>query len=106
MEQRELEKIKMGIADYKHEQNVILRILRRHGELTGKEFDHIFSCKNMKKKMYFWATSGNAFIMGSFYQGQWSKWLHLTQLMCEIGFIKIFKKNGLVIYKATQRILV
>jgi len=109
----EVEKVKVGIAAYAHEQLVVLRILRKHGELTERDFDRIFSDFKStvgsdgmtrrsfrKPKMRFCPTTGDSFLLGGFPQRTRDQWLHLTQLMCLCGLVKIKTENGLVVYSA------
>lgn len=97
-----------GIAAYEHRQRVILRILGKHKELTEIEFDRIFTeYKYIKKdnkvypkmrRMRLEPITGDTFILGSLTQGEYGKWLHLTQLMMAAGLINAETKNGMVIY--------
>jgi len=102
------EQIKKGIEAYKHRQNIILRIVRKHKELHQDEFDNIFSdyrttvengaFYHKSRRLYLEALTRDTYILGGLLQGEYSKWLHLTQLMIMIGLIKTKMKNKKVVY--------
>ena len=107
------DEIKEGIAAYKYEQSVIVRVLRRFGPITAEEFDKIFSdfkdkigpdgtiTRTMRPiKIRPCAYSPKAFLLGSLQQpGNWAKWLQLTQLMSGIGMVDIQKIDGSITYR-------
>ncbi len=112
MTKEEKNNIKAGIEVYKKEQKTILRILRMKKGITDDEFDRIFTDTKTiinndgttvmyprKPSLRFFPIDSKAFILGSFMQrGNWSKWLHLTQLMSKIGLINITTVDGCVTY--------
>lgn len=104
-----------GIEAYKEEQNRIKQaIIDHNGKLNFDEFDEIFGdykcefqsdgttmMKHKQLELLFLSANEEAFILGSLRQlGNWSKWLHLTQLMC-LAKILIAKKNkkGIIEYR-------
>lgn len=111
MELTELLKIRKGIEAYEYEQKVLLRILRKHGELSAPEFDRIFKgCKKRKwpdgtvelckRKIHFlskWPDEGT-YIIGGFMPTEWSKWLHLTQMMIPLGLVSRRIEDGIAYY--------
>lgn len=90
-----------GIAAYAREQAIILRMLRRHGSLTDKQFDRIFSgfktrldanhhtvMTRRKPKLRFMPVDRHAFILGGLACSEHQKWLHLLLLMCDAGIVR------------------
>ena len=114
MNEQEKEKVMAGIAGYKHEQQVIKRVLRRHKKLSAKEFDRIFGdssiwidpktgtsyLKTPRPKIRFICVDGKAVLLGDvFGMGYWSRWLHLTQIMTVLGIIGITLENDEITYR-------
>jgi hypothetical protein len=104
--------IRQGIRDYAHEQEVLRRVLRKHGDLSTEAFDRIFRefreelradgvrvVRARRGKVRFCPTSPKAFILGSYAQGEWSKWLELLQHMCRLGEVTTFKRDGILYYR-------
>lgn len=89
------EEIIEGIEAYRKQQNKIIELIKTHGNaLTQDEFDAEFSdfydevlstgetVRRFKKPIFIvWPTTPKSFLLGSLTQGDWAKWLHLTQLM-------------------------
>lgn len=111
-----MSEIAKGIAAYAHEQKVILRVLRKHGALSAKEFDRIFGDFKWqigsdgvhrphfrRLKVRFCPVTSDAFILGGLEGGDWAKWLNLTQLMAQAGLIKIYKRDGEIHYRAATK---
>ena len=81
--------------------------------ITSAEFDKIFSdCKmtirsdgitvSIRRKPKF--RFMGKYLMGSFFQmGDWSKWLHLTQIMIVEDLLKAYKINDKITYSATDK---
>ena len=97
-------------ARYKKQRARIRRVIRKHGELSADKFDEIFG--NYKTK---WSLSPNNFsppnhfgfsplffMLGSLYQGDWSKWLELTQIMMRLGEVTTIRRKGELYYKLTK----
>lgn len=93
-----IDKIKKGIEPHAHDQQVLLRLMRKHNPLTAAKFDEIFgeyantvdpegnTIRTMKKpRMRVKSYAPGAFILGSPSQGRWSEWLHLLALMIYVG---------------------
>ena len=110
-----IEKLKKGIAAYDHERNVLLRLLRKRGSFTAKEFDLWFVTgryrfrtareKHLAKRMSRYASrfqwfDGNTFILGAGINGgsYWSKMLNLLQIMLDIGEVDVRDDDGMVVY--------
>ena len=105
MSKEDRKRITEGIAEYKHEQEVIKRVLKRHGRLSSMEFNKVFSditrvVVNPKTgvsvevrhrpKFRFVGAKGETFILGDvFSMGDWSKWLHLMQIMTMLDIVTI-----------------
>lgn len=108
-------KILKGIEAYKKQQERIIQLIKDHGgELTSDEFDKEFSdfideiqpdgntVRKMKKpSINVWPMNINSFILGSLRQpGDWSKWVHLTQLMCQAKILTAKNtEKGTVVYR-------
>ncbi len=101
--------IESGIHCYKYERAVLLRLLRRYGEMRDDTFDRLFSDYKVKydevkqfiprqAKLRFMGMEGDSFILGSLSQGGWSSWLHLLQLMCLLGEVREERKKGHIYY--------
>lgn len=86
-----------GISSYKHEQNVLLRIIRKYGKLSEFDFDRIFD--GYPKKLRF-LLSVDSILLGGEPQSitYWGKWLELMQIMMAIGLIKAKTIDGKVYY--------
>ena len=96
------EEIKKGIASYAHEQAVIIRLLRRKGSFTEREFDKWLCGREYRRpRLYPRGISGDSFILGMGVNGgnQWATWLDLMQHMMAIGLIDAKTEDGLVVYK-------
>jgi hypothetical protein len=108
MDGTEKQKLIRGIEAYRHRQNVILRILRRHKSLTQHDFDRIFSNVKYRKlrdgfmpMMRFMQCEfieSESFILGSLQDGEHGKWLHLIQLMSMVDLVKIQSVGGQIVY--------
>ena len=93
------EQIKKGIAAYAHEQAAILRLLRKRGSFTERDFDKWLLHK--RPKLYRRGITGDTLILGMGANGgtQWALWLDLMQHMMAVGLIDAKKEHGLVVYK-------
>jgi hypothetical protein len=109
------DKIKTGIAAYSREQAVILRVLRKHGELSEHEFDRIFGdfkrvlrpdgvteMRHRRMKVRFCPFNPESFILGGLGQGEWARWLDLTQMMALCSLVETFAKGRTLYYRATS----
>ena len=107
--------LKDGIAEYKYEQSLLIRFLRRYGPITEYQFDDIFSGTKKVidkssgktiifpkiRKARFLGCSGNTFVLGGLYGGNRDRWLELAQIMCTIGLIDIYK-DGVIKYDVSE----
>ena len=97
-----------GIAAYAHERNVLLRLLRKRGFFTAKQFDLWFRTgreKHQDKRMRRYAPrfqwfDRNTFILGAGINGgsYWSKMLNLLRIMIDIGEVDVREDDGMVVY--------
>ena len=112
------EKLIRGIAEYKHEQEVIKRMLRRHKYLSSREFDRIFGDTRTvvdpknghaimvkpRPKIRFMGAKGHTFLLGDVMDlGYWSAWLHLLQIMVALDVVEAgMGTGGGIIYKLKE----
>jgi hypothetical protein len=108
-------RIKNGISAYSHEQTVILRLIRKHGELSEEQFDNIFYAipRLHRNKIVDGKTiriprlqrlsrnqiCGDSFLLGGMSginDRDW--WLDLLQHMCTIGDVKTSTNDGSIQY--------
>lgn len=91
--------ISKGIAAYIHEQNVILRLLRKRGQFNEIEFDNLFCRTHKSKRISAIPLDGNSFILGNGgIKNSLSWWIDLLRYMIAIGLINTEKKDGLITY--------
>lgn len=99
---KQINRILKGIVAYRHEQQVILRLLRRYHSFTERDFDRWFRGREFKRrKFYPHEVTGDSFLLGIGINGfnQWAWNLELMQMMMVVGLIDAKKKNGLVVYE-------
>ena len=107
--EKRIESLKKGIAAYGHERKVLLRLLRKRGSFTEKEFDLWFRKgreKHQGKRIRRYGSrfqfyNGNTFILGAGRNGgsYWARMLNLLQIMIDIGEVNVsINDDGLVIY--------
>jgi len=107
------DEILKGIEAYREKQQYIISLIKKHdGELTEDQFDKEFgdcfdeilpngdTVRHRKRpRIEIWPMEGNAFILGSMIQGDWGKWLHLTQFMLVAGILSVKENDqGKVVY--------
>jgi hypothetical protein len=99
-----------GIKAYDYEQRILLRAMRDNG-LSQHRFDRLFGDESTKilptgetvfvrkrPKLRFLSSDNKAFILGDvFSMGNWSKWLHLLQLMILSEIVIIEEKQGVIL---------
>ena len=96
------DEIRKGIAAYKHEQNVLLRLIRKTGGLTESKFDELFYRREFRKrtKPRISEIYGDSFILGMGMNGGtiWAEYLDLLQYMMAIDLVdtKRNKDNEIV----------
>lgn len=90
-----------GIAAYRKEQDIILRLLRRRGQFTASEFDTWFGrWGNKRPRIRCRAYSPKAFILGVGANGgtEWAFFLDLIQHMIPLGLVEARKIKGEIVY--------
>lgn len=104
---KRLEKIiRKGIAGYAHEQEIILRLLRRYGPFTERDFDRWLKGRERRRPRFFSrGITGDTFILGIGVNGgnQWATWLELMQYMMALDLIDAKTENGLVVYRSMNK---
>ena len=99
--------IAKGIAYYKPQQEVLLRLIRRYGPLSAGRFDRIFYKRQLwtkKNKHLFLGVDGDSFLLGGL-SGSGSRdwWLDLLQRMMQAGApIDTTRINGEIHYILTE----
>ena len=90
-----------GIAAYAHEQQVLLRLLRKRGQFTADEFDTWFYERQWRGPLRGAGICGDSFILGGM-SGMSSRdwWLDLLQHMMGLDLIDAKTENGVVVYRA------
>ena len=97
-----------GIAAYDYEKRVILRVLRMRKTISQFDFDKIFGDTKIlmggdgtgtlvkrKLRLRFLPVGPKSFILGTpLCLRDYSKWLHLTQLMASVGMVEITESDG------------
>jgi hypothetical protein len=74
-----------GISTYSHEQELLLRLIKRKGgSISSIEFDRIFFQAKWKPRF---RMNGDSIILSPMSFGQHNKWLHLLKLMVATGRI-------------------
>lgn len=98
-------KLVAGIAAYDHEQRVFVRLLRKRGVFTEREFDAWFRGREWRRPMRrFSAVTGDTFILGMGRNGGnlWAEMLELLQTMMWLGIIDAKKKSGVGVVYSLQ----
>jgi len=99
MNKKEIEK---GIAAYKYEQEVLLRLIRKTNGLTERKFDKLFHGRELRKRTRLRRSGlyGDSFILGVGMNGgtMWAEYLDLLQYMVLSGLVdtKRNKRNEIV----------
>ncbi len=96
-----LDRLRKGIAAYSREQTLFIRLLRKRGSFTEKEFDNWFIGRELKRpRLYGKKILGNSFILGAGMNGGnlWAQRLELLQIMIRLGLVEAKTENGLVVY--------
>ena len=99
------ERIINGIRAYSHQQQVLLRLIRKHGALTEHKFDDVFN-RGIRKTWHIskYGISGDSFIMGSCGEHDRNWWLDLLQYMQVLGLIDSKSEDGTVIYTLPKKL--
>ena len=100
------EKLRHGIAAYSHEQKVLLRLIRKSGELTETKFDELFNGREHRKpgKLCGTGISGDSILLGIGINGfnEWAWWLELLQCLVSLKEVNTCMVDGKVIYSLPQ----
>lgn len=99
---RDIERIRKGIAGYAKEQRIILRLLRRFGPFTEKDFDRWLEGREWRRPRFrARGITGDTFLLGLGVNGfnLWAEWLELMQYMMVLGLIDAKTEDGLVVYR-------
>ena len=99
--EKHIEYLKKGIADYSHEQKLLLRLIRMSNGLTQTKFDELFMDIECRKRVKLRGIpTMHSFILGMGINGgnEWAWHLDLLQIMMEIGLVdtKRNEKNEIV----------
>jgi len=89
-----------GIAAYKHEQQVFVRLLRKRGSFTSDEFDKWFRDREWRRPSFRpKGITEDCFILGIGANGfsVWAEMLDLLQTMVRIGIVDTKSGNGGVV---------
>lgn len=97
----QIEHARKGIAAYSKEQQVILRLLRRHGSFTERDFDSWFRGKEYRRPLRVRGITGDSYLLGIGANGlnDWAWYLELMQIMMVLGLVDAKTVNGVVVYE-------
>lgn len=94
----EIEELRKGIDAYKHEQEILLRLIRKLGGLTESKFDALFNGREFRKKCKLSGSgiSGDSFLLGMAENGFniWAWNLDLLQKMMILGLVDTRRDSG------------
>jgi hypothetical protein len=93
-------KIISGIAAYKREQDVFLRILKKRGQFTASEFDKWFKRREWRRPLRKKQIQADTLILG-WSGGTWSYWaemLELLQFMIRLELVEVRTVNSEITY--------
>lgn len=97
------EAIRNGIKAYSYEQKLLLRLLRKRGQFSGKEFDNWFQGREFRKRTRLTGQgiTGDTLLLGIGANGfnMWATYLDLLQHMIVIDLVDAKTENGIVIYR-------
>jgi len=94
-------RIKIGIAAYGYELDVIRRILRRYGPISGARFNRIFSGykgDRQRRPAPVVAFSGYTYVMPMLGDHIQQKYLFLTKRLVELGEVVFSVQDGEAFY--------
>ncbi len=83
------QKLEKGIAAYSHEQEILLRLIRKTGGLTETKFDDLFRMRECKKSVSLRVVpvTKETFVLGGVSYGIWGQYLEILQVMMELGLV-------------------
>ncbi|MDO6385593.1 hypothetical protein [Uliginosibacterium sp. 31-12] len=96
-----------GIASYSREQSVLIRLLRKRGSFSEREFDAWFRGREWRRPVRLQSITGDTLLLGAGINGGslWAQTLELLQSMVILGMVDA-KKNeetGLIVYQLPPR---
>lgn len=85
----DIKEIKNGIAAYRKEQEILLRLIRLTKGLTATRFDELFRGREYRKGIPLRLMAGDSFILGVGQNGfsEWAWQLDLLQHMMAVGLV-------------------
>ena len=99
------ERVRNGIKAYHHEQQVLLRLIRKHGTLSANHFDTIFYQRGMfmsgrRRKLHGFCIAGDSVLLGGM-SGPDTRdwWLDLLQHMLAVDLVDTDRVDGEIVYK-------
>ena len=97
------DEIRKGIAAYKYEQNVLLRLIRKTGGLTESKFDELFHGREFRKRTRLRRSGlyGDSYILGMGMNGGtiWAEYLDLLQYMMAVDLVDARRnKDNEIVY--------
>lgn len=117
----DIEKLRNGLSAYKHEQAVLLRLIKKHGKLSEHEFDRIFyandsfsrtirqpdgTLKRVPKRTKLSNRAGirgDSFLLGGMSMPCSRDWyLDLLQHMMALDEIDTHREDGVLFYSLTN----
>ena len=91
------ERIKKGIAAYSHEQEVLLRLMKKRGGFTSKEFDGWFVQREFRRPcLKLRAISNETFLLSM--DSYWEMMVEILHMMVKIGIVKAKIENSTIVY--------
>jgi hypothetical protein len=110
-------RVRKGIATFQPEKRIILRVLRRFGEISETEFDRIFSdtkkrirsdgvtvILRRKPRIRFIGCTADSFILGGVMSsGDLWKFIELVGYMAFLGEVSSREMDGLLYYRLPKK---
>jgi hypothetical protein len=96
-----LERTRRGIAAYSHERKALLRLLRKRGSFSERDFDSWLRMREFRRPMKISPMTGDTFILGVGINGgnMWALWLDLLQQMMVLGEVDARTERGIIVYR-------
>lgn len=111
MTPEQIERLRIGIAAYEPQQQMLLSAIERHGgALTDREFDHEFSDiardaegRPVRRAAMLWmGITPETIILAPMQASRRAKFIHLAQIMATLGDIEIAQEGGHVVYRLPE----
>lgn len=94
------DEIRRGIAAYKYEQNMLLRLIRLKKGLSSDDFDRLFSGVRFTRRLRMRPVSGDSFLLGGMNgEHSWQWWLELLQHMVRLDLVDVRMVRGKLTYR-------